>query len=119
MTTQTSTAPISRAGRYFLAPASDSSDCYSAGYEGNVFDTAEEAAKDITELSAEAAGRLVDGVVAGVQAAQLVEDVARQIGMRPEDYLKSRGQVAIRQQIVDFLPDKRSYDLITLFNLTT
>lgn len=36
---------------------------------------------------------------------QQFEYVLRQIGMRPEDYLQSRGQVAIRQQIVEAVSD--------------
>jgi hypothetical protein len=49
MTTQTENI-YSRAGRYFLAPASDPSDCYSAGYEGNVFDSFDEAEAAIPGL---------------------------------------------------------------------
>ncbi|MCA0276433.1 MAG: peptidyl-prolyl cis-trans isomerase [Proteobacteria bacterium] len=33
------------------------------------------------------------------------EYILRQIGMRPEDYLKNRGQVAVRQQIVEAVSD--------------
>ena len=36
---------------------------------------------------------------------QQFEYVLRQIGMRPEDYLDNRGQVAIRQQIVEAVSD--------------
>jgi peptidyl-prolyl cis-trans isomerase D len=36
---------------------------------------------------------------------QQFEYVLRQIGMRPEDYLQNRGQVAIRQQIVEAVSD--------------
>ncbi|MDQ2634853.1 MAG: SurA N-terminal domain-containing protein [Pseudomonadota bacterium] len=36
---------------------------------------------------------------------QQFEYVLRQIGMRPEDYLRNRGQVAIRQQIVEAVSD--------------
>ena len=36
---------------------------------------------------------------------QQFEYALRQIGMRPEDYLKNRGQVAIRQQIVEAVSD--------------
>ena len=36
---------------------------------------------------------------------QQFDYVLRQIGMRPEDYLQSRGQVAIRQQIVEAVSD--------------
>ncbi len=36
---------------------------------------------------------------------QQFEYVLRQIGMRPEDYLENRGQVAIRQQIVEAVSD--------------
>ena len=36
---------------------------------------------------------------------QQFEYVLRQIGMRPEDYLANRGQVAIRQQIVEAVSD--------------
>jgi len=36
---------------------------------------------------------------------QQFDYVLRQIGMRPEDYLSSRGQVAIRQQIVEAVSD--------------
>ena len=36
---------------------------------------------------------------------QQFEYVLRQIGMRPEDYLSNRGQVAIRQQIVEAVSD--------------
>lgn len=36
---------------------------------------------------------------------QQFEQVLRQIGMRPEDYLNNRGQVAIRQQIVEAVSD--------------
>lgn len=36
---------------------------------------------------------------------QQFEQVLRQVGMRPEDYLENRGQVAIRQQIVEAVSD--------------
>lgn len=36
---------------------------------------------------------------------QQFELVLRQVGMRPEDYLENRGQVAIRQQIVEAVSD--------------
>lgn len=36
---------------------------------------------------------------------QQFEYVLRQVGMRPEDYLRNRGQVAIRQQIVEAVSD--------------
>jgi peptidyl-prolyl cis-trans isomerase D len=36
---------------------------------------------------------------------QQFEYVLRQVGMRPEDYLENRGQVAIRQQIVEAVSD--------------
>ena len=36
---------------------------------------------------------------------QQFEYALRQIGMRPEDYLKNRGQVAVRQQIVEAISD--------------
>jgi peptidyl-prolyl cis-trans isomerase D len=36
---------------------------------------------------------------------QQFETVLRQVGMRPEDYLRNRGQVAIRQQIVEAVSD--------------
>ncbi|MEW9808388.1 SurA N-terminal domain-containing protein [Mesorhizobium sp. ZMM04-5] len=36
---------------------------------------------------------------------QQFENVLRQIGMRPEDYLQNRGKVAIRQQIVEAVSD--------------
>lgn len=36
---------------------------------------------------------------------QMFEYVLRQVGMRPEDYLKNRGQVAVRQQIVEAVSD--------------
>ncbi|MCX7304324.1 MAG: SurA N-terminal domain-containing protein [Hyphomicrobiales bacterium] len=36
---------------------------------------------------------------------QQFESVLRQVGMRPEDYLRNRGQVAIRQQIVEAVSD--------------
>ncbi len=36
---------------------------------------------------------------------QQFEYVLRQVGMRPEDYLQNRGQVAIRQQIVEAVSD--------------
>jgi peptidyl-prolyl cis-trans isomerase D len=36
---------------------------------------------------------------------QQFEYVLRQIGMKPEDYLQNRGQVAIRQQIVEAVSD--------------
>jgi peptidyl-prolyl cis-trans isomerase D len=36
---------------------------------------------------------------------QQFEYVLRQVGMRPEDYLQNRGQVAIRQQIVEAVAD--------------
>jgi peptidyl-prolyl cis-trans isomerase D len=39
---------------------------------------------------------------------QQFEFVLRQIGMRPEDYLKNREQVAIRQQIVEAISDGMS-----------
>lgn len=36
---------------------------------------------------------------------QQFEYVLRQVGMRPEDYLKNRGQLAVRQQIVEAVSD--------------
>lgn len=36
---------------------------------------------------------------------QMFEYVLRQVGMRPEDYIKNRGQVAVRQQIVEAVSD--------------
>jgi peptidyl-prolyl cis-trans isomerase D len=36
---------------------------------------------------------------------QMFEYVLRQVGMRPEDYLKNRAQVAVRQQIVEAISD--------------
>jgi peptidyl-prolyl cis-trans isomerase D len=36
---------------------------------------------------------------------QMFEYVLRQVGMRPEDYLKNRSQVAVRQQIVEAVSD--------------
>lgn len=36
---------------------------------------------------------------------QMFEYVLRQVGMRPEDYLKNRAQVAVRQQIVEAVSD--------------
>ena len=36
---------------------------------------------------------------------RMFDYVLRQVGMRPEDYLKNRGQVAVRQQIVEAVSD--------------